>query len=67
MDTKLIDQMSTEEKLFAMEQLWDSLKQSSNYPLTPEWHGEVLEERSQLLESGESKLITLDDLRKKLK
>lgn len=67
MDAKVIDKMSTEEKLFAMEQLWVSLNQSEKYPLTPDWHAEVLEERAEMLEYGDAKLLTLDELKKKLR
>ena len=66
MDSKVIDEMSIEEKLFAMEQLWDSLCKDENYPLTPDWHEEVLKERKELIDSGNAKYITLEELKERL-
>ncbi len=66
MDTKVIDQMSIEEKLFAMEQLWSSLCKDGNYPITPKWHENVLKERKELIDSGNANFITLEELRRRL-
>lgn len=44
-----LDQMTTAEKLRAMEALWaDLTRQADNYE-SPAWHGEVLRERDQLI------------------
>lgn len=46
--------MSVEEKIFAMELLWDELCREGGTLLpSPEWHKSVLEEREALLERGE--------------
>lgn len=42
----LIEQMTVQEKIEAMELLWASLSRSGNIP-TPEWHAEVLAEREE--------------------
>ncbi|MEK7793329.1 MAG: addiction module protein [Candidatus Hydrogenedentota bacterium] len=48
-----LDTMSVEEKLQAMETLWDDLcRHDANVP-SPAWHGEVLAERDAALARGE--------------
>ena len=48
-----------------MEALWDSLIQEDVEIPSPDWHGEVLEERLRKLETGESQLLTLEEVRAK--
>jgi hypothetical protein len=48
-----LDQMSVEEKIQTMEQLWDSLSQVPANLETPDWHGEILAERAAAVERGE--------------
>jgi hypothetical protein len=44
-----IDQMTLEEKLLAMESLWDDLcRREANIPM-PQWHKDVLDERERLV------------------
>jgi len=58
-----IEQMNIEERLRAMEMLWDSLGRQSEQVESPAWHGEVLAERRRRAESGESRFLTLEQLR----
>ncbi|MDP4647652.1 MAG: addiction module protein [Akkermansiaceae bacterium] len=59
--------MSTAEKLAAMESLWSSLHEyfESNPP--PEWHREILEQRMNQIESGESVYESWDDVKRQLR
>ena len=44
-----LEKMSTEEKIQAMEAIWNDLcKNGENLP-TPSWHGEILHEREERL------------------
>ena len=59
-----IANMSVAEKLQAIEALWDALDDQEIE--TPQWHHDVLAERVRKLDSGEAKLISLDELKKQL-
>ena len=59
-----IDNMSVGEKLQAIEALWDAL--DDDEVKSPDWHYEVLEERSRLLDSGQAELISLDEFKKQI-
>lgn len=47
-----IDSMTVEEKLQAMEMLWDDLCQRAGGVPSPEWHQQVLQDREEALEKG---------------
>jgi hypothetical protein len=49
-----IPNLSTAEKLLAMEMLWCSLHQTIEESDAPDWHRELLNRRMQLIESGEA-------------
>jgi hypothetical protein len=62
-----IDKMTTEEKIQAMETLWDDLcKQAGNIP-SPSWHGEVLQVREDGIEKGEDAFSDWDDAKKRIR
>jgi len=58
--------MTIHERLQAMELLWDSITHSSEEIESPAWHGEILNERKKIIESGEAEWLTMDELRKEL-
>jgi hypothetical protein len=62
-----LDQMTVEDKLLAMEALWDSLSRRPDAIESPAWHGEVLAERLAALERGEVTLLDLDDVKRRLR
>ena len=66
MDTTIIEKMNTQEKLHTMEQLWDNLCKNRDFPLTPEWHENVLQERKAIIDSGKASLLSLDEVRNQL-
>jgi len=47
-----IKEMSTIERLQAMEELWDALCHEEQEIKSPAWHGEILEERKRKVESA---------------
>ena len=49
-----LDQMTLEEKLRAMEALWDDLCQREEDVPVPQWHRELLDERERLIEQGKA-------------
>ena len=59
-----LDQMTVQERIQAMEQLWNSLLQDEDGLESPSWHREVLDQRRQRIESGEARFLTIEELRK---
>jgi hypothetical protein len=52
-----LDKMTTEEKLLALEEIWEDLcRKSDNIP-SPAWHADVLEERQRRVQDGSSKFV----------
>ena len=47
-----LDEMTLQEKLTAMESLWEDLSRSPGIIEVPNWHKEVLEERRQKVADG---------------
>lgn len=58
-----IMKLSRIERLQVMETLWDSLLDDDLEMETPEWHGNILEERKKMIESGSAEFISLDELK----
>ena len=52
-----LDEMSAEDKLQAMEALWESLSADPAAIQSPAWHEEELRERERKIASGEAKFI----------
>jgi hypothetical protein len=49
-----------------MELLWESFsKEGIEYP-SPDWHGKVLAERSEMIESGNATWLSVDELQARL-
>jgi hypothetical protein len=63
MNTLEIKKMSRIERLQAMEILWASLMDEESEIKSPEWHGDILEERKRKIEAGQAEFISLDKLR----
>ena len=66
LETAQIDKMSVGERLQVMEQLWDALCRDSGDLPSPAWHNDVLADRKQRALHGESRFLTLDQLRARL-
>jgi hypothetical protein len=62
-----LDQMTTEEKLQAMEALWADLTRNEERFESPGWHKQVLQEREQRIESGQESLIDWEVAKKQLR
>lgn len=60
-----IKNMTTSERLEAMEMLWDAICHDGDDVESPAWHAEVLAERKKRIESGEAKFYTLDQLKER--
>jgi hypothetical protein len=61
-----IDRMTLEEKLRAMEALWDDLcRREENVPV-PQWHKDILEERERAVAEGRAKFVDWQTAKKRL-
>jgi len=58
-----IKKMTTLERLQTMEALWDSLCQEESDIESPKWHRDILDERKKKIENGETKFISLEELK----
>jgi hypothetical protein len=61
-----LGEMTTEEKLKAMEMLWDDICRSVPDFSSPSWHGKVLKEREQRLREGKEKVLDWDQAKEDL-
>lgn len=63
MNTLEIKKMSIIERLQTMEALWDALIDEESEIESPEWHGDILEERKRKIEEGNAEFLSLEKLR----
>lgn len=61
-----LDQMTIEEKLRAMEAIWDDLCRHNAVPV-PQWHKDVLDERQRLIDEGKAEFIDWETAKKELR
>lgn len=62
-----LDSMSIEEKLQAMESLWDDLCRRSGGVQSPAWHGEVLTVRDAQLSRGEERIEDWESMKQEIR
>ncbi|MBN2824171.1 MAG: addiction module protein [Campylobacterales bacterium] len=63
MSPKDIHTMSINQRLYLMEQLWDSFQYNDTHLASPQWHKALLEQRKKQYDNGELKLLTFDELK----
>ena len=66
-----LEQMTTEEKLIAMEELWADLTRKQNEFKSPAWHESILKERDERFRAGLEQSVdwekAKDELRRRFK
>ena len=62
-----LDRMTTEEKLRAMEALWDDLSGNADRFESPAWHADVLRERDQRIAEGKEPSVEWEVAKRKLR
>ncbi len=61
-----IDRMTLEEKLLAMESLWDDLcRREENIPML-QWHKDLLDERERLVLEGKARFTDWDTAKRRI-
>ena len=61
-----LNEMTTADKLFIMELLWDDLCRTPEDLPTPAWHEEVLADRQREIDEGKAKFLSLDEFRRSI-
>jgi hypothetical protein len=61
-----IDEMTIEEKLRAMEALWEDLCQHEGALPVHQWQKEILDERERLIERGEAQFSDWEEAKKRI-
>jgi putative addiction module component (TIGR02574 family) len=61
-----LSQMTVDEKLRAIEVIWEDLARSPKDIPSPAWHAEVLAARQKQIDEGKAKFISLDEFRDRL-
>ena len=59
--------MTTEEKLKAMEMLWDDICRNIPDFSSPAWHEQILKEREERLKKGKEKVLDWNQAKKDLR
>jgi hypothetical protein len=62
-----LDQMTRQEKLQAMEALWEDLTRNPEEFESPAWHEQVLEEREQRIKAGQESFVDWEIVKKQLR
>ena len=62
-----LQEMTTEEKLQAMEMLWDDLCRNIPESLSPQWHAEVLREREERINEGKEGFRDWDEAKARIR
>ncbi len=62
-----LEKMSVEEKLQAMESIWDDLCDRADSLASPAWHGEVLAERESALKGADDEFIDWEKAKQNIK
>jgi putative addiction module component (TIGR02574 family) len=58
-----LKQMSVNERIYLMEQLWASFQYDDHKIDSPTWHKEILSDRKERYKKGQLKLFSLDELK----
>ena len=61
-----LDKMSIDEKIQAMETIWDDLCQKAGSLSSPDWHQQVLQEREDGIKEGREEFISLEKAKEKV-
>ncbi|MCF6209309.1 MAG: addiction module protein [Gammaproteobacteria bacterium] len=62
-----LDTMSVEEKLQAMESIWDDLCKKADSLSSPPWHEKILNEREGRLKRGEDQFVDWEEAKNNIR
>jgi len=62
-----LDQMTTAEKLRALEQIWEDLCRTPDEVPSPSWHADVLQDREKRVQEGSSRFVDWAEAKQKIR
>jgi hypothetical protein len=62
-----LDQMTTAEKLRALDQIWEHLCRTPNEVPSPYWHADILKDREKRVQTGSSQFIDWVEAKKNIR
>lgn len=62
-----LDQMTTAEKLRALEQIWENLCRTPNEVPSPSWHADVLQDREKRIQQGSSQFVDWSEAKERIR
>ena len=62
-----LKEMTLEEKLAAMESLWEDLARSPEAVESPAWHKEILDERQERVADGKARFVDWEQAKAKIR
>ena len=62
-----LDKMTAEDKLAAMERLWDDLCRSPESVPSPPWHEDVLSAREKRIQEGRATFATFEEAKERIR
>ena len=62
-----LDALTRQEKLRAMEELWEDLTRADEQYESPDWHGDVLRAREEALKAGKDEFVPWDEAKRVLR
>ena len=63
MDADTISKMTRQQRVQAMESLWDALVHETTEPASPDWHQAVLAHRLESIAEGKADYVSLEELK----
>ena len=62
-----IHQLTLQEKLIAMEAIWDDISSVEENLEIPQWHKDLLDEREKLIADGKARFIDWEEAKEQIK
>ena len=62
-----LDQMTTAEKLRALEQIWEDLCRTPDEVPSPSWHADVLRDREKRVQEGSLRFVDWAEAKQKIR
>ncbi len=61
-----LEEMTIEDKIRAMETIWDDLCKNDENIVSPSWHKDILKEREKAIENGKEEFIDWSEAKKQI-
>ncbi|MDG4867872.1 addiction module protein [Guyparkeria sp. 1SP6A2] len=62
-----LDEMTTLEKLEALERIWSDLSESTQEIASPAWHEDELVGRQEQIDTGQARFVDIDQVKERIR